>query len=128
MSLLPTTILMLSANPKGTVPLRLDEERREIESGLIERSRLRDTFRLITKTAVRPRDFQRAMLDLNPQIVHFSGHGEAEPGLAREFCQQALTLALETGIPLAQDCQILRERLEKALSNSDDSTTPKPQS
>jgi tetratricopeptide (TPR) repeat protein len=75
---------MLSANPKGTMPLRLDEERREIEAGLMERSRLRDTFRLITKTAVRPRDFQRAMLDLNPQIVHFSGHGEAEPGLAFE--------------------------------------------
>jgi len=80
----PTTILMLSANPKGTIPLRLDEERREIEAGLMERSLLRDNFRLITKTAVRPRDFQRAMLDLNPQIVHFSGHGEGIPGLAFE--------------------------------------------
>jgi tetratricopeptide (TPR) repeat protein len=84
MSLLPTTILMLSANPKGTDPLRLDEERREVESGLMERSRFRDSFRLVTKTAVRPRDFQRAMLDLNPQIVHFSGHGGGEPGLVFE--------------------------------------------
>jgi len=84
MSLPTTTILMLSANPKGTDPLRLDEERREIEAGLMERSRLRDNFCLITKTAVRPRDFQRAMLDLNPQIVHFSGHGGGEPGLVLE--------------------------------------------
>jgi CHAT domain len=84
MSQLPTTILMLSANPKGTDPLRLDEERREIEAGLMERSRLRDNFRLVTKTAVRPRDFQRAMLDRNPQIVHFSGHGGGEPGLVLE--------------------------------------------
>lgn len=74
-----TTILMLSANPKGTVPLRLDEERREIEAGL-ERSRQRDQFRLITKGAVRPQDVQRAMLDYGPQVVHFSGHGEGEPG------------------------------------------------
>jgi AAA-like domain/CHAT domain len=79
-----TTILMLSANPKGTVPLRLDEERREIEAGVLERSRLRENFRLITKTAIRPRDFQRAMLDLNPQIVHFSGHGEEDSGLVFE--------------------------------------------
>jgi hypothetical protein len=69
-----TTILMLSANPKGTSALRLDEERREIEAGL-ERSQLREQFNLITKVAVRPRDFQRAMLDHTPQIVHFSGHG-----------------------------------------------------
>jgi len=75
---------MLSANPKGTEPLRLDEERREIEAGLIERSRLRDQFRLIVKTAVRPRDFRRAMLDHSPQVVHFSGHGGGEAGLVLE--------------------------------------------
>ncbi|NJN85359.1 MAG: hypothetical protein HC881_02335 [Leptolyngbyaceae cyanobacterium SL_7_1] len=35
-----TTVLLLSANPRGSSPLRLDEERREIEAGL-ERSRLK---------------------------------------------------------------------------------------
>ncbi len=79
----PTTVLMLSANPKDTGRLRLDQERRDIEAGL-ERSRLRDSFRLITKTAVRPADLQRAMLDNNPQIVHFSGHGDGEAGLMLE--------------------------------------------
>jgi len=84
MELQSTTILMLSANPKGTQPLRLDEERREIEEGLTERSKLRDQFKIITKVAVRPRDVQRAMLDNSPQIVHFSGHGEGTQGLALE--------------------------------------------
>jgi len=40
--------------------------------------------------------------------------------LAREFCQQALAIALELGIPLAQDCQTLRDKLEEEpnVSNS----------
>jgi hypothetical protein len=67
-------ILFLAANPKNSASLRLDEEVREIEEGLI-RAKQRDRFELTQKWAVRPRDVQRAMLDLKPQIVHFSGHG-----------------------------------------------------
>jgi hypothetical protein len=67
-------ILFLAANPVSTKPLRLDEEVREIESGL-QRSKHRDRFELKQQWAVRPRDLQRAMLDYRPQIVHFSGHG-----------------------------------------------------
>jgi GTPase SAR1 family protein len=77
------TILFLSANPKQDTPLRLDEEQREIKAGL-ERSKERDKFRLITEVAVRPCDLRRAMLDHNPQIVHFSGHGAGESGLVLE--------------------------------------------
>ncbi len=67
-------ILFLAANPVSTKPLRLDEEVREIESGL-QRSKYRDRFELKQQWAARPRDLQRAMLDYHPQIVHFSGHG-----------------------------------------------------
>lgn len=67
-------ILILSANPKNTNQLRLDEEVREIQSAL-ERSRNREEFQLITKWAVRINDLRRAMLDEEPIIVHFSGHG-----------------------------------------------------
>lgn len=77
------TILMLSANPKGSSFHRLEQEKRDIAEGL-QRSRHRDQFRLETKSAVRPRDLQRAMLDLNPQIVHFSGESDAEAGLVFE--------------------------------------------
>ncbi|BAZ28289.1 hypothetical protein NIES4074_07200 [Cylindrospermum sp. NIES-4074] len=82
-SLTPTTILILSASPKGQYHLRLDEERRDIEEGL-ERSQHRKQFHLIKKDAVRPRDIQRAMLDINPQIVHFCGHGGGDEGLIFE--------------------------------------------
>ena len=78
-----TTILMLSANPNGSSSQRLEQEKRDIKRGL-ERSRHRDSFRLETESAVRSKDLRRAMLDLNPQIVHFSGQGEAEAGLVFE--------------------------------------------
>src|SRR5579883_1457985 len=77
------TILILAANPKDTKRLRLDEEVREIDAGL-QRARQRDQFILEQKWAVQPRDIQRAMLDINPQIVHFSGHGAGDEGLVFE--------------------------------------------
>ncbi|WP_204154381.1 TIR domain-containing protein [Leptolyngbya sp. CCY15150] len=77
------TILFLSANPKDTSRLRLDQELRDIDEGL-RRAQHRDQFRLEQRSAVRPRDIQRAMLDTQPHIVHFSGHGEGEAGLVFE--------------------------------------------
>lgn len=69
-------ILVLSANPKQTSRLRLDEEVREIEEGL-QRSKNREHFVLQAKWAVRLRDLRRALLDHEPQIVHFCGHSSA---------------------------------------------------
>jgi CHAT domain/Effector-associated domain 9 len=77
------TILFLAANPKGTTPLRLDQEMRDIAEGL-QRSQHREQFRLEQRWATRPRDVQRALLDCQPYIVHFSGHGAGEEGLALE--------------------------------------------
>lgn len=76
-------ILVLAANPKNSEPLRLDEEVREIEEGL-SRAKQRDRFLLEQQWAVRSRDVQRAILDFEPHIVHFSGHGSGEGGLALE--------------------------------------------
>ncbi len=75
-------ILILTANPKGT-SRRLEEEVREIELGL-QRSQKRDQFVIKSMWAVRPKDFRRAMLDVEPQIVHFSGHGAGDGGLEFE--------------------------------------------
>lgn len=76
-------ILMLAANPQDTDQLRLGEEAREILAGL-ERSKHRDRFELITRFAQRPDDMRRAMLDIEPEIIHFSGHGGASQGLVLE--------------------------------------------
>jgi hypothetical protein len=80
------TILFLAANPKDTQRLRLDEEVREIAEGL-RRSRERDNLVLAQRWAVRPDDLRRAMLDYEPQIVHFSGHATGEQGITLEDSQ-----------------------------------------
>ena len=77
------TILILAANPRSTSRLRLDEEVREIDEGL-RRASKRELFKLEQKWAVRQRDFYRAMLDYQPQIVHFSGHGTGVDGILLE--------------------------------------------
>jgi hypothetical protein len=77
------TILFLGVNPKDSRRLRLDEEVRKIEQGL-ERSQRRDQFKIVQKWAVTDDDLRRAMLDYEPEIVHFAGHGtgagEGDPG------------------------------------------------
>jgi hypothetical protein len=77
------TILFLAANPKDTGNLRLAQELRDIGEGL-QRAQKRDQFNLEQRSAVRPRDIQRALLDIGPQIIHFSGHGAGEQGLVFE--------------------------------------------
>jgi hypothetical protein len=89
-------ILILSANPKTTPRLRLDEEVREIEEGL-RRATYRSQFKIQSRWAVRLRDLRRALLDYGPHIVHFTGHGkeegllvEDELGLAVRISAKAL--------------------------------------
>ena len=107
-------LLILAANPKGTSRLRLDEEVREIEAGL-QRSQKRDQFILEQKWAVRPRDIQRAMLDINPQIVHFSGHGTEDEGLV--FEDETGQAKLVSGEALAGLFELFAEQVECVLLN-----------
>lgn len=76
-------ILFLASNPKDTHPLRLDEEMREIDEGL-RRGKCRESFRLAQRWAVRAEDLRRGLLDEEPVIVHFSGHGSPTAGLVCE--------------------------------------------
>lgn len=76
-------ILILTTNPKNTGKLRLDEEVREIQAAL-EQGSYRDQFEVITRWAVRVDDLQAILLNHPSQIVHFSGHGAGEQGLALE--------------------------------------------
>lgn len=69
------TILILSANPTDTFPLRVDREIRAIDERL-RLSKQRDQFRIEKTTAVRIDDLRRALLNDEPYIVHFCGHGE----------------------------------------------------
>lgn len=76
-------ILILSANPKDTSRLRLDQEVREIQAAL-KRAKNREQFEIVTSWAIRVEDLRRALLECQPAIVHFCGHGSGSTGLALE--------------------------------------------
>lgn len=67
-------ILFLAANPIATNVLQLDREAREIEEKL-RGSKERDRIELVTKWALRADDLQQYLLEHQPHVVHFSGHG-----------------------------------------------------
>lgn len=70
-----TKILFLASDPKNTSRLRLGEEFREIQEKL-KLAKLRDNFQLeLPQLSLRVEDIIQALLDTQPQIVHFSGHG-----------------------------------------------------
>jgi len=108
------TILILTANPQGTSQLRLDQEVRDIEEGL-QRAKKRDQFALKSMFAVRPRDIQRAMLDINPSIVHFSGHGTGDEGLV--FEDETGSAKLVDGEALAGLFALFAEQVECVVLN-----------
>lgn len=73
-------ILFLAANPDGTTRLHLDKEVNKIDDCL-RKSKLRDQFQFITKLAVDASTLRQSLLEEEPDIIHFSGHGEGQAGL-----------------------------------------------
>jgi esterase/lipase superfamily enzyme len=90
-------ILILAANPINTERLRLDEEIRTIKERLNE-GQPGQRYRVESEWAVRDTDLSKYLLQYNPSIVHFSGHGsptgeiilEDETGNARVVSARAL--------------------------------------
>ena len=76
-------ILVLASSPVNQARLRLDKEVRDIEEGL-RRANKRDEFKFEQRWAIRTDDLRRALLDIEPQIVHFSGHGAGDDGIVVE--------------------------------------------
>jgi len=78
------TILFLAADPGDATRLRIGEEFREIQEKL-KLSKFRNRFRLkLPQLSVRAADISQALLDTEPQIVHFSGHGATTGALCFE--------------------------------------------
>lgn len=67
-------ILFCSANPLEQSRLRLDEEYREIEKSLLH-AIYRDRVELHSAWATTVQDLLYKVTSINPDIVHFSGHG-----------------------------------------------------
>jgi hypothetical protein len=78
-----TRILFLASNPQSTQALQLDKEWRTI----FERIRsgpYRENLHLTMRLAVRPADLTDALLESQPHIVHFSGHGDSNGNIILE--------------------------------------------
>ena len=108
-------ILILSANPKNTTRLRVDEEMREIKEGL-RRSKQREEFVIETSQAVRYRDIRRAILDFEPNIVHFSGHSAKDEGLA--FEDETGGVKLVEAEALARLFELFADQIECVVLNA----------
>lgn len=108
-------ILILAANPQNTSHLRLDKEVREIEDGL-RRSHLGDRFQIEQRWASRPRDVQRSLLDVEPQIVHFCGHGQGQIGLVLE--DETGRVKLVSTEALSKLFELFADRVECVLLNA----------
>jgi len=77
-------VLFLAADPTNASRLRLGEEFREIDEQLTL-SKLREGFSLaLPQLSLRSKDIARALLNTQPQIVHFSGHGTPQGALCFE--------------------------------------------
>jgi hypothetical protein len=67
-------VLFVASNPLDQEQLRLDEEARAI-SEMIRKSEHRDAVCLESRWAARALDVLQAINEVQPRIVHFSGHG-----------------------------------------------------
>ncbi len=76
-------ILFVAANPIDTGRLKLQKEARELESRIRQASR-REDFEVIHCLAARPEDLLRGLQDVEPHILHFSGHGTRDKEIILE--------------------------------------------
>lgn len=67
-------VLFLASNSIDVQQLRLDEEARSIKE-MISKTRFRDSVSFESRWAVRPMDVLQAINELDPTVIHFSGHG-----------------------------------------------------
>jgi CHAT domain/NB-ARC domain len=70
-------VLLFAANPRGTAPLDLPREFREIDEE-VGRGAFRDAVELILVPGTRPVDLLRKLNENQPQVVHFSSHGNPD--------------------------------------------------
>ena len=78
-------VLLFAANPRGTAPLDLAREFREIDEE-VGRGAFRHAVELILVPGTRPVDLLRKLNENQPQVVHFSSHGNPDE-IVLESCE-----------------------------------------
>ena len=101
---LPPTIsiLFLASDPAETSISRLGEELWEIQEKL-HRAKLQDRLELNARMSARSEDVIQALLDVNPQVVHFSANGNKQGELCFEDSQGNAHLVSPTALSLLFD-------------------------
>lgn len=116
-------LLFLAANPRGTPPLRLDQEARGVDAAL-RQARHGARFHLEQQWAVRSTDLLDILLRGRPAIVHFAGHGDAtghlilEDAAGRPAPIAPGTLAALLAAPASVRCVLLNACWSDALAGA----------
>ena len=108
-------ILFLAADPQHQDQHRLQVEIRDIQNGL-EKAKRREQFDIIPKWAVSLDDLRHYLLQENPQIVHFSGYGVPDEGLAFEN-EDGQTQFVKP-LNLAKLFELFKDKVEFVLLNA----------
>ncbi len=99
-------VLLFAANPRGTGPLDLAREFREIDEE-VRLATFRGAVELILVPGTRPVDLLRKLNENQPQVVHFSSHGSPDE------------IILESGEPEVEssdlDAAVLRSADERDM-------------
>lgn len=74
------TVLFLAANPSTTTRLQIDEEIRSVRQK-IAASKHGNLLRLELAMAARPDDILQRLNEMEPDVLHFSGHGSPTGGI-----------------------------------------------
>lgn len=74
------TVLYLTASPQDQPQLRTNVEMRKVQERL-QLARHRERYRLELRAAARFDDLGQALVDYEPQVVHFAGHGDRDGNL-----------------------------------------------
>lgn len=109
------TVLFLASNPINTKSLRLDAESRAIQE-MIRKSDYRDTIKFETRWAVRTSDLLQAINEVNPDIIHFSGHGADNGDLAFENANGECKLVTKEA--MAQTIMTLSDKVRLIFFNA----------
>lgn len=108
-------VLFLATNPINTKRLRLDEEARTIQE-IIRKSDYRDTIIFETRWALRTSDILQAINEVNPDIIHFSGHGTPDGELVLEGAEgQSKVVTKEA---MAQTIMTLSDKVRLIFFNA----------
>ena len=112
---MPKTILFLAANPKGTAQLGLEKEVEVVQQELA-RLQHHEPFIFKTQWATTIEGVRHALLDHEPQIIHFSGHGAGQAGIMLE--NDAGESQLVSGETLAHFFEPFAAQIECVILNA----------